>query len=161
MCGISYSNEYISPYCRRLIWKQLVEIVAALQRSNIAHMDLKPGNIIRVGNILKVCDLGISKYGSGVGGGGTPNYSAPEAILLHGQFSAQVDIWSIGAILFYITYGKQPNVNPENRSWEPPYGHCPVQDSLVQDLLVKTLQHKPENRPNIQTLQRHPYTVLI
>lgn len=64
-CNMSYSNEYIPSYYRRLIWKQLVQCVAALQRHNIAHLDLKPGNIIRVGKILKVCDLGLSKYGSG------------------------------------------------------------------------------------------------
>ncbi|CAF3468080.1 unnamed protein product, partial [Rotaria sp. Silwood2] len=45
---------------------------------------------------------------------------APEAMLLRGRFDTQVDIWSIGAILYYMTYGKQPNWNPDNRSWEPP-----------------------------------------
>jgi serine/threonine protein kinase len=65
MCGVSYLNEYIPPYDRRMIWKELVAIVATLQRNNISHMDLKPANIVRFGNMLKVCDLGVSEYGSG------------------------------------------------------------------------------------------------
>jgi serine/threonine protein kinase len=65
MCGVSYLNEYISPRDRQTIWKELVAIVAALARNGISHMDLKPANIVRFGNTLKVCDLGISEYGSG------------------------------------------------------------------------------------------------
>jgi serine/threonine protein kinase len=65
MCGVRYSNEYIPPHYRKIIWKELVKIVATLQRHDISHMDLKPANILRFGNILKVCDLGISEYGSG------------------------------------------------------------------------------------------------
>jgi serine/threonine protein kinase len=75
--------------------------------------------------------------------------------MMSGRHDPKVDIWSIGAILYYMTYGKESNWNPENRNWEPPYGHCPV-----QDLLIKTLQYKMENRPDIGVLMRHPYTLL-
>jgi serine/threonine protein kinase len=79
---------------------------------------------------------------------------------MEGQHDPKVDIWSMGAILYYMTYGKQPNWNPENRNWEPPYGHCPVNDPLIEDLLKKTLQYQMENRPNINMLLNHPYTRL-
>ncbi|CAF3580374.1 unnamed protein product [Rotaria sp. Silwood1] len=160
ICGVNYPHGYIPPYCRRPIWKQLVGIIAALQRSNIAHMDLKPQNILRVGNVLKACDLGISKYGAGFGSDEMSNFSAPEAMLLQGRYDPKVDIWSLGAILYYMTYGKQPNRDPGNRSWEPPYGHRVVADPLLHDVLVKTLQYKPHDRADLQTLQRHPYTRL-
>jgi serine/threonine protein kinase len=65
MSGVSYSNEYIPARDRRIIWKQLVAIVATLERNGLSHMDLKPPNIVRFGNMLNVCDLGISEYGSG------------------------------------------------------------------------------------------------
>ena len=47
-----------------MIWKELAEIVATLERNGISYMDLKSDNIVRFGNILKICDLGISEYGS-------------------------------------------------------------------------------------------------
>lgn len=59
-----------------------------------------------------------------------------------------------------MTYGKQPSWNPENRSWEPPYGQAPVQDSCVQELLEMTLQHDATKRPSIGTLLQHPYTIM-
>lgn len=65
VCGTEYSNEYIPAFYRKMIWKELVDIVKILERNGISHMDLKPANIIRFGNMLKVCDLGISQYGSG------------------------------------------------------------------------------------------------
>ncbi|CAM4974208.1 unnamed protein product [Rotaria socialis] len=157
--GVNRSNEYIPPHYRRLIWKQLVQIVSVLQRYNIAHMDLKPQNIVRVDNILKVCNFGLSKYEFDNEYDETPNFSAPEVLILQGpQYQPQADIWSIGAMLYYMTYGKQPNWNPENRAWEPPYGHAPVQDPLVRDLLRKTLQYYPEDRPALEVLKHHPYT---
>ncbi len=81
-------------------------------------------------------------------------------MIMQGQYHPRIDIWSMGAILYYMTYGKQPNWNPENRSWDPPYGHCLVQDPLVQELLEITLQHDMENRPDINTILQHPYTRL-
>jgi len=87
-------------------------------------------------------------------------FSPPEALIMNGQHDPKVDIWSMGAILYYMTYGREPNWNPENRNWEPPYGHCPVPDPLVQDLLKKTLQYDMNDRPDINMLIRHPYTRL-
>jgi serine/threonine protein kinase len=47
--AFSYSNEYIPAGDRRIIWKQLVAIVATLERNGLSHMDLKPPNIVRFG----------------------------------------------------------------------------------------------------------------
>ncbi|CAF2057447.1 unnamed protein product [Rotaria magnacalcarata] len=122
-------------------------------------MDLKPQNIVHVDNILKVCDFGLSKYEFESKYDETPNFSAPEVLTSQEQhYQPQADIWSIGAILYYMAYGKQPNWNPENRAWEPPYGHQPVQDPLVRDLLMKALQYYLEDRSVLEILKHHPYT---
>ncbi|CAF3505734.1 unnamed protein product [Rotaria socialis] len=110
------------------------------------HCQRNGQNTVRVDNILKVCDFGLSKYEFESEYDETPNFSAPEVLISQEQhYQPQADIWSIGAILYYMAYGKQPNWNPENRAWEPPYGHQPVQDPLVRDLLMKALQYYPED----------------
>ncbi|CAM4926315.1 unnamed protein product [Rotaria socialis] len=120
-------------------------------------MDLKPHpsetswqNTVRVDNILKVCDFGLSKYEFESEYDETPNFSAPEVLISQEQhYQPQADIWSIGAILYYMAYGKQPNWNPENRAWEPPYGHQPVQDPLSSNSKFRYFKMKKMIKKNL------------
>ena len=74
---------------------------------HIIHRDLKPANLFWDHNMnLKLADFGIarvlssskSKADSQVG---SPAYMAPE-IITNDKYSIEVDIWSLGVILYYM-----------------------------------------------------------
>ncbi|CAF0815176.1 unnamed protein product [Rotaria sordida] len=143
-------------------WRQMVSIVATLHAHSIVHMDLKPANLILFGRTLKIVDLGISRKANALGraGVGTPQFSAPEVMQdksgLQRSFGPQVDIWSLGAILYYMVYGRAPAYHPSAAM--APFGLHPPPDSALNDVLRRTLVLNPHMRADIHTLLHHPFT---
>ncbi|CAF4149058.1 unnamed protein product [Rotaria magnacalcarata] len=155
-------GSYIDPVIRQNIWRQLVSIVQTLTSNDIVHMDLKPDNLILFGDTLKIIDLGISKKPEMIGqpGVGTPLFSAPEImnpVDYRGQpYGPKADVWSLGAILYYMTYGEPPNYI--SGAANPPYHQKPSRDPNLVDVLRRTLVEDPHARIDIFSLLRHPYT---
>jgi ATP-dependent Clp protease ATP-binding subunit ClpC len=78
----------------------------------LAHRDLKPGNILRIGNKWKLSDFGLVKI---MGSGsvlntsnlfGTPLYLPPESY--NGEISPAWDIWALGIVIVEALTGKLP-----------------------------------------------------
>ena len=74
-----------------------------MHKSGIFHRDIKPENILIKGNNLVVADLGSCKgiyskqpYTEYVS---TRWYRAPELLLNCSEYTAAIDIWSVGCIL--------------------------------------------------------------
>lgn len=95
---------------------QILEGLAFLHDHDLAHLDLKPDNIMfdSAGNI-QLIDFGMSrmipslqKAGVLVG---TPNFVAPEVI--DGFYDKKADIWSVGVIFFLLRFGYPPFFEPE------------------------------------------------
>ncbi|UJR20003.1 hypothetical protein I4U23_023137 [Adineta vaga] len=150
--------DYISAFQRKDIWIQLVNIICALHRNHIVHRDLKPANLVFFGSTLKLVDFGIaqdafSQYNPHQRGGSHP-YSAPECFSHQMPITSKADIWSIGAILYYLTYGK----SPVYESSRPPSGIHPTQSTLVQNILHHCLQRHPSTRATHRWLIEHPLT---
>ncbi|GMS98687.1 hypothetical protein PENTCL1PPCAC_20862, partial [Pristionchus entomophagus] len=88
-------------------FKQIVEAVSFIHGKNIIHRDLKPSNIlIGDGNLLKICDLGISTERLKEGKDdsvtnrshpGTKLYMSPEQF--GHKYSSQSDVFTLGLIL--------------------------------------------------------------
>ena len=97
------------------IMSQIANGVKYLHQYGIAHRDLKPDNIMITQQndygVIKIMDFGLSKILSPnermVDGYGTLSYVAPE-VLLRTPYNKEVDIWSMGVILFYMLSGKLP-----------------------------------------------------
>lgn len=95
---------------RNLILRLIEEVAHALQQAHaagIVHRDVKPANIlVRPDGRPVLIDFGLAAYLSGEerltrsGPVGTPAYLAPEALHGTATLDAQLDIWSLGVVLF-------------------------------------------------------------
>ncbi|CAF0933462.1 unnamed protein product [Adineta ricciae] len=152
----------IDPVMIKEFWHQMVSIVRVLHTNGIVHMDLKPDNLILFGRTLKIADLGISRKADSLGYArmGTPLFSAPEIMTdvagLQRVYGPKADIWSLGAILYFMVYGRPPAYHA--LAANPPLGQPPYPDSSLNDILRRTLVTNPNSRADINVLILHPFT---
>lgn len=119
---------FLDPYIAAKVLHHLAKGVCAAHHAGVIHRDLKPTNIMVIGdyslNELKVTDFGIAKMASeelkeAVEGGeaslttsqtavGALPYMAPEAIESPTDVGAPADIWSIGAMMYHLLCGETP-----------------------------------------------------
>jgi serine/threonine protein kinase len=95
---------------------QAAEALGYAHQANFIHRDIKPENILLAADgTVKICDLGLAKR---VGEDGmitqrgmimgSPNYMAPERLRCSTEIDARVDIYSLGAALFFLLTGHIP-----------------------------------------------------
>jgi hypothetical protein len=94
-----------------VLFRQILDGVAALHERSIIHFDLKPANIFLKGDVARVGDYGLSKLVTESArtlsmGRGTPAYMAPE--MLHRKGDARSDVYSLGAIFYEMLSGDPP-----------------------------------------------------
>lgn len=83
---------------------QLLRGLKYVHSANVLHRDLKPSNLLLNANCdLKIGDFGLARTESRVdfmtGYVVTRWYRAPELLLNCSEYSAAIDIWSVGCIL--------------------------------------------------------------
>ena len=155
------------------IMMQIISAVKYLHQYGIVHRDLKPDNIMITQQndfgIIKIMDFGLSKIVSPkekmVDGYGSLSYVAPE-VLLRTPYNKEVDIWSIGVILFYMLSGHLPfrgskeEVVANKIVFESPEfdeDDWETRSKGVQNLILSCLEKKVENRITIEQFFNHPW----
>lgn len=95
---------------------------------------------------------------------GTPNYIAPEILDGKTGHSYEVDIWSLGVVIYTLLIGKPPFETPDvkttykkirmnNYSFPE---HVPISDE-ARALITKILNLQPEKRPTLDEILAHPF----
>ncbi|MBA0745245.1 hypothetical protein Gogos_007825 [Gossypium gossypioides] len=86
---------------------QLLRGLKYMHSANVLHRDLKPSNLLLNANCdLKICDFGLARTTSETDFMTeyvvTRWYRAPELLLNCSEYTAAIDIWSVGCILMEI-----------------------------------------------------------
>lgn len=133
-----------------------------LHRNRVIHRDLKLGNLFLNDDMeVKIGDFGLATKIEFDGERkktlcGTPNYIAPEVLGKKGH-SFEVDIWSLGCILYTLLVGKPPfetsclketYMRIKKNEYTIPKHINPVAANLIS----KMLQSDPNTRPTIDEL---------
>ena len=144
---------------------QIIKALKYLHSHRIIHRDLKLSNLFLSENMeLKVGDFGLATKLDFEGEKkrtvcGTPNYIAPE--ILDGKFgySFEVDIWSLGVIIYTLIIGKPPfetdNVKETYKKIKLNKYSFPI-NSVISDyaknLITDILVTDPSKRPTLDDI---------
>ncbi|MBO0720261.1 MAG: protein kinase [Blastocatellia bacterium] len=120
----------------------------------IIYRDLKPANLMidaRANRVMLV-DFGIARFVTpsqkGVTAIGTMGYAPPE--LFAGNVEPRSDIYSLGATMFHLLTGQDPQDNPllifDFAKNPKPRQINPTITPQMEDLIIRAVEHKPENR---------------
>jgi len=120
----------------------------------IIYRDLKPANLMIDGNTgrIMLIDFGIARWvkqeEKGVTAVGTMGYAPPE--LFGGRVEPRSDVYSLGATLFHLLTGSDPQDNPllifDFQKNPRPRQITPSMSSEMEQILMRSVEYKPEDR---------------
>lgn len=155
----------------RKLFRQMISAVEYCHGNLIVHRDLKPENLLldTEGNI-KINDFGFSNV---IKPGklfttfcGSPLYAAPEIFLAKEYLGPEVDIWSMGVILYVLVCGQLPwAVGRDGRvedldallnaQYDIPKG-CDMSNEC-RSLIARMIVPKRKKRATIHEIRSHPW----
>ncbi len=120
----------------------------------IIYRDLKPANLMIDGNSGRVMliDFGIARWVTkqekGVTAVGTMGYAPPE--LFSGNVEPRSDLYSLGATMFHLLTGNDPQDNPllifDFAKNPRPRQLNPALSNEMERILMRVVEYKPEHR---------------
>ncbi|EGD72438.1 ULK/ULK protein kinase [Salpingoeca rosetta] len=159
----------------RFFLGQLASALEYLHDRQIAHLDLKPSNLLiylrGTRQFLKLADFGfacrIGEDSFHESLRGSPLYLAPE-MLCDKKYDARADLWSVGVILHEVLFGRAPfhsetylelikKITSKSSIKLPPQ---PSVSSDCRDLVLKLLQRNPDKRITFSDFFKHPFVDL-
>jgi len=148
----------------------IIEGLKYLHSKRIIHRDLKLGNLFLNADMeQKIGDFGLATKLQFDGDRkrtlcGTPNYIAPEVLDEKQGHSYEVDIWSLGVVIYALLIGKLPFEAADIKST---YKRIKMNAYLfpdkteislqAKDLIAKILNSDPYKRPTLDQILEHPF----
>lgn len=169
MMELHKRRPVVTEYECRFYVHQILDGVRYLHDNQIIHRDLKLGNLLLNDKLnVKIGDFGLATRIDYVGERkktlcGTPNYIAPEILNKKGH-SYEVDIWSIGCVMFTLMVGQPPF---ETKTLKDTYSRIrkceyKLPQSLPKypaDLIMAMLQSDPAKRPSVHECIKHEFFI--
>lgn len=151
--------------CRFYIY-QILQGVKYLHDNNIIHRDLKLDNLFLNDKLnVKIGDFGLATRIEFDGEKktdfcGSPKYIAPEMLKRIGH-SFEVDVWSIGCIIYMLLVGKCPFKATTQRETFNKIKNCEYEPASISSsaakMIMSILQVDPEERPSVRALLQHDF----
>ncbi|TRY79217.1 hypothetical protein TCAL_05887 [Tigriopus californicus] len=155
--------------------KQIIEALKFIHDKDIAHLDIKPQNIVLMGQFpnceIKLCDLEVARViqkGESIREIiGTPDYVAPEILSLD-SITLAADIWSLGVLAYVLLTGFSPFGgdsdqetlrNISNAQLDFPSELFEGVSDQAKDFISQCLKRKPSERPTIKECLQHQWLV--
>lgn len=157
------------------LMKQLASGLEYLHNYGIIHRDLKPDNLMMtertINGEVKIMDFGLSKmmhHDEKVADGfGTLSFVAPE-VLIRKPYNKQVDVWSLGVIIFNLISGDlpfdDPSDNEEIIARKVVYSDIDFKNKVwekvsreIKQVITECLIKDPEKRISISKFLQHPW----
>lgn len=155
--------ERISDDLLKKFMRVMLKTVNFLHRNNIAHRDIKPGNIIYTKDDLVLIDFGFSCIESCVSLVGTPNYVSPELaeLLLKDdnksqsiEFWKRNDVWALGIVFYKLLFLSVPyNSKTKDGLFNEivkETTHVEYSDKVIENVINLCLTKSAEERPTAE-----------
>ncbi|KAK9765353.1 Serine/threonine-protein kinase, partial [Basidiobolus ranarum] len=153
-------------HARKFI-RQICSAIDYCHRNSIVHRDLKIENILIANDgSIKIIDFGLSNLFSPRSHlstfCGSLYFAAPELLSAKAYTGPEVDIWSIGIVLYVLVCGKVPfdDQNQPALHAKIKRGHVDYPTWLSSDckhLLSRILVTNPSDRASMAEILRHPW----
>ncbi|KAL4513142.1 hypothetical protein ABPG72_017827 [Tetrahymena utriculariae] len=163
-------RKRITEYETQIYVMQIVNALKYLHQNKIIHRDLKLGNLFLGDNMtLKIGDFGLATKMEYEGEKkktvcGTPNYIAPEILEGKDGHSYEVDMWSLGVIIYTLLIGKPPFETKDVRTTYKRIkmnNYCFPEQIQISDnaksIITSILNLNPQKRPTLDELLEHPF----
>ena len=144
----------------REIFRQVLDGVEHCHSNGIHHGDLKLDNLlVSADNTIKIADFGLARCCTSQnlcsGGGGTPEYRAPEVSRRMSQSQMYngktADVWAAGVVLFVLCGYKYPSDRAVN------FAPLPCMSKDLADLLRGMFVSHPLGRLNLVQIRSHKW----
>ena len=159
------------------IIKQILNGYEEINNCGFIHRDLKPENILIMNdNTLKITDFGFCEKMNNVSKKivGTDGYMAPEVLMNKNLIPQQIDVFSLGVILFLLVAGEfpfgEPNEDDEfykyiiEENWDEYWKLVDSQNNFSQNLkflIQGMICHEPNKRFNNEKLNHVNGSLII
>ncbi|KAI1713213.1 protein kinase domain-containing protein [Ditylenchus destructor] len=161
---ISKQRRLTEDNAREKFW-QIISAVQYLHNFNIVHRDLKAENLLLDSNFqIKLADFGFSNFYNKSETlntfCGSPPYAAPEVFEGKRYAGPEIDIWSLGVVLYVLVCGVLPfeGTNLQFLRDRVLSGRIRIpyfMSSDCENLIRRMLTLDPAKRPTIEQIKKH------
>ncbi|WAR06101.1 SIK2-like protein [Mya arenaria] len=138
---------------------QIINAVEYCHKNHVVHRDLKAENLLLDANMnIKIADFGFGNFFTGkeplATWCGSPPYAAPEVFEGKKYLGPQIDIWSLGVVLYVLVCGALPFDGQNLQVLR--YRVLSECESLIRRMLVL----EPTKRYTISQIKKHQWMLM-